>query len=118
MGDFKKLKVWQEAKNLAVEIYKISNKGEFKQDFGLKDQIRRSAVSIASNIAEGEESQTPKQGIRYFYIAKASTAETITQTIIAYEVGYIDEIKHEKIVDKGRKISSMLHKLIEVRSKW
>jgi four helix bundle protein len=56
MGDFRKLEVWQLAKNLTVDIYKLTNEGEFKKDFGLRDQIRRACVSIVSNISEGDES--------------------------------------------------------------
>ncbi len=52
MGNFKKLQVWQKAKDIAVEIYKLTDKNEFRKDYGLKDQIRRAYVSIASNIAE------------------------------------------------------------------
>ena len=53
MGGFKDLKVWQQAKMLAVKIYKITNEGPFQRDFGFKDQIRRAAISVPSNIAEG-----------------------------------------------------------------
>ena len=52
---FKKLKVWQQSMNLAIEIYRVTNQGQFKRDFSLRDQARRSAVSIPSNIAEGDE---------------------------------------------------------------
>ena len=54
MGDFKKLQVWQKAKEAAVKIYKITNVGKFDRDFRFKDQIRAAAVSVPSNIAEGE----------------------------------------------------------------
>ena len=55
MGRFQDLKVWQRAKDLAVYIYKITAYGKFVKDYGLRDQIRRAAVSISSNIAEGDE---------------------------------------------------------------
>ena len=58
MGNFRKLRVWQLSKDLAVNIYKITQKQPFTKDYGLKDQIQRSAVSIPSNIAEGDESGT------------------------------------------------------------
>ena len=64
MGKFRKLKVWQRGKDLAVSIYKTTGGGPFAKDFGLRDQIRRAAVSIPSNIAEGDELGTDKQGIR------------------------------------------------------
>lgn len=63
MGNFKELKVWQEAKTLAVDVYKVTNQKDFGHDYSLVDQIRKSAVSIASNIAEGDEKNTNKEAI-------------------------------------------------------
>jgi len=116
MGDFRKLEVWQLAKDLAVDIYKVTNKGVFSKDFGLRDQIRRAAVSIPSNIAEGDESGTNKQSIRYFNIAKGSSAEVITQTIIASEIDYINIEEKEKIIAQCELISKKLYSLINYRS--
>ena len=62
-----------------------------KPDYGLRDQIRRAAVSIPSNISEGDELDTNKQAVKFFYIAKGSSAEVLTQAIIALEIGYIDK---------------------------
>ncbi len=117
MGDFRKLKVWNEAKDLAIRIYQLSQIGDFSKDFGLRDQLRRSAVSIPSNIAEGDELQTNKQSINYFYHAKASTAELYTQLIIAFEIGYLNQSMFDELVDKCDKISAMLSKLIVARKK-
>jgi four helix bundle protein len=58
MGNFQKLRVWQIAKEIAVTIYRLTKSKEFSKDFGLKDQIQRSSVSIAGNIAEGDELRT------------------------------------------------------------
>ena len=116
MGDFQKLDVWQLAKDLAVYIYKVTNKGAFAKDYGLRDQIRRAAVSIPSNIAEGDESGTNKQSIRYFYIAKGSSAEVITQTIISSEIDYISNEEKEKIITQCELISKKLYSLIKYRS--
>jgi four helix bundle protein len=116
MGKFQKLRVWQVAKNIAVKIYKLTDSRSFSKDSGLKDQIQRASVSIASNIAEGDELGTNKQSIRHFFIAKGSTAELITQLIIANEIGYIEESIKSQIVDECDKISAMLSKLIAARS--
>jgi len=116
MGNFRKLRVWQSAKELAVKIYRITRTQAFSKDFGLKDQIQRSAVSIPSNIAEGDESGTNKISIRYFYTAKGSIAELQTQLIIAHEIGYIDNLIMVSLVDECDKISIMLNKIIKVRS--
>jgi len=116
MGNFQKLHVWQFAKDLTVKIYHLTRKEDFSKDYGLKDQIRRSSVSIPSNIAEGDESGTDKLSVRYFYIAKGSTAELMTQVIIANEIGYIDNSTKNELLDECDKISAMLSKLIRARS--
>lgn len=86
MGNFRKLRVWQIAEELAVKIYKLTSVSTLSNDFGLKDQIQRSAVSISANIAEGDELGTDKQSVRHFYIAKGSSAELQTLLIIAKEI--------------------------------
>ena len=116
-GGFKELNVWQKGKDLAVYIYKITNGGLFARDYGLRDQIRRAAVSIPSNIAKGDERETDKEAARYFYIAKGSSVEVLTQSIIAFEIGYIDEQTYKEIEKRCIEISSMLSKLISARAK-
>ena len=116
MGKFQNLIVWQNAKNVAVKIYRLTNSSTFSKDFGFKDQIQRASVSIVSNIAEGDELGSDKQSVRHFYIAKGSSAELITQLIIAYEIGYIEEIAKKEITDDCDKIMAMLSKLIKSRS--
>jgi len=115
MGNFKQLRVWQTAKELAVKVYKLTQNPHFKKDFGFKDQIQRAAVSISSNIAEGDELGTDKLSVRYFYIAKGSSAELMTQLLIANEIGYVDKSIAELLIDECDKISSMLTKLIKAR---
>jgi len=117
MGNFQKLRVWQLAKELAVKIYKLTQTTTFSKDYGLKDQIQRSAVSIPSNIAEGDDLETDKQSIKHFYIAKGSTAELLTQLIIAQEIGYLNVESSDSLVNDCRIISVMLTKLIQARSK-
>ena len=118
MGKFRELKVWQREKDLAVSIYKTTGGGPFAKDFGLRDQIRRAAVSIPSNIAEGDELGTDKQAIRYFYTAKGSSAEVLTQAIIALEIGYLAEDSFEHIEYECMSISSMLTRLIQARAEF
>jgi four helix bundle protein len=115
MGNFLKLRVWQLAKDLSVKIYTLTRNQKFKTDFGFKDQVQRSAVSIPSNIAEGDESGSDKLSIRHFYIAKGSAAELMTQLIIASEIGYIDDETKSKLCDDCDKISAMLTNLIKAR---
>ena len=117
MGNFKKLNVWLKAKDLAVKVYKMTNSSHFRKDFGLKDQIRRSAVSIPSNIAEGENLDTDKQSIRHFYIARGSTGELRTQLIISMEIGYIGSDEFAELENSCDEISAMLTAIIKFRSR-
>jgi len=118
MGNFKQLIIWQESKDLAVTIYKLSNEGKLSKDFGLRDQIRRAAVSISSNIAEGEEAGFDKQSIKYMHIAKASLAELFTQIQIAYAIGYLDKLDYEDIIETIEKILKQIKSLIKHRQQF
>jgi four helix bundle protein len=117
MGKFQDLKVWQRAKDLAVYIYKLTGKGDFTKDFSLKDQIRKAAVSMPSNIAEGNDLRTDKQAVNYFYIARGSSAEVLTQAIISLEINYIGKNDFDHIENECKAISGMLTRLIKARSK-
>ena len=116
MGNFQKLRVWQHAKELAIEIYKVTSISTISKDYGLKDQIQRSAVSISANIAEGDELGTNRQSIKHFYIAKGSSAELQTLLIIAKEINYIESELMENLVNECKIISVMLSKIISIRS--
>jgi four helix bundle protein len=113
---FKELKVWEKAKDLAVHIYKATNSGSFIRDFGLRDQMRRAAISIASNIAEGDERDTDRDSVRFLYIAKGSLAELLTQIEISREIGYITNEEYKYICEECEAIGRMLGKLIKFRS--
>lgn len=117
MGNFRELKIWQEGKNLAVDIYKITGNGKFDKDYGLKDQIRRATVSISSNIAEGDERNSNKEAIRFLYIANGSLAEVITQLHIAFEIGYIDKDIFDSLCLRLETLSKQIKSLINYRSK-
>ena len=116
MGNFQGLKVWERAKELAVFLYKLTAQGEWKKDYGLRDQIRRAVISIPSNIAEGDELDTDRQAIKHFYIAKGSSGEVRTQAIIAHEIGYLNKEQFDHVEEECRAISSMLTKLIRSRT--
>lgn len=112
---FKELVVWQKAKDLAVRIYQVSEEGAIGRDFGLRDQIRRSAVSIASNLAEGDERDTDKEAIRFFYIAKGSLAELRTQIQIACEAGHFKKDMYDALEAECETVGRMIGGLIKVR---
>lgn len=107
--------VWQLARNLAVEVYQTTRAEKLSKDYGLKDQIQRSAVSIASNIAEGEQMGSNRFAVRYFYISRGSVAELLTQLYIAKDIGYIDNELFASLSEKCNRISAMLMNLIKSR---
>ena len=88
---FEDLIAWQKARQLTVEIHRITAQGEFAKDFGLRNQIRRAAVSVMSNIAEGFERGSRGEFHQFLVIAKASCAEVRSQLYVAQDVGYIDQ---------------------------
>ncbi len=115
MGNFRTLRVWNEGIELAENIYNLTGRGAFSKDFGLSRQIQKAAVSIASNIAEGDERGTNKESIYFFNVAKGSAAEVITQLHIAHRIGYIDKETLENMESKTEKIRASLKKLIQAR---
>ncbi|HWA88134.1 MAG TPA: four helix bundle protein [Opitutus sp.] len=118
MGEsgYRELRVWQLGKELAVEIYRATAAGPLARDFGLRDQLRRAAVSIPSNIAEGDERDTNKDSVRFLYIAKGSLAELRTQLEIARDVGALAAEIHTALEAKCAELGRMLGALIKVRS--
>jgi len=119
MGNFRELKVWQLSKEIAVEIYKIIEVNQkLKKDYNLKDQLTRSAVSVPSNIAEGDELGTIKQAIKHFHIAKGSCAELITQLEIAKEIKFIETKTADDLINKSQIVSTMIRNLIKARSNF
>jgi len=109
-SSFEDVEVWQRACRLAVRVYE-----ELKicKDFGLKDQMTRAAVSIASNIAEGAERDTAVEFMRFLHIAKASAAELRTQVYIACKIGLIQEPIQKELTSELKSLSSMIHGLIK-----
>ncbi|GJQ27486.1 MAG: hypothetical protein HBSAPP02_25180 [Phycisphaerae bacterium] len=116
MGDkvrnFEDLAVYQNARTQANEIYRLTREGTFSRDFGLVDQIRRAAVSVISNIAEGYERGSNAELVQYLYIAKGSCGEVRAQLMIACDQHYIDQATHDRLKDNSRRISAMLANLI------
>lgn len=108
---FEDLKIWQDGIELVVEVY---SKLKDCKDFGLRDQMQRSAVSIPSNIAEGFDRKSNKEFVRFLRIAKASCAELRTQLIIAKRISLFDS---EILIDNSRRLSAMIQKMITYREK-
>lgn len=108
---FEDLIVWQKAMNLAEEIYRVTKQGEFVKDWGLRDQVRKAAVSIPSNIAEGYERQTTQEYIRFLTIAKGSAGEVRAQLILVGRLEYLTPIEASALVEACQEISRMLEGL-------
>jgi four helix bundle protein len=113
---FKSLLVWQKAQALAVDIYRLSKGDGVAREYALADQMRRAAISIPSNIAEGDERDTDKDAVRFLYIAKGSVAELRTQLDLANKVGLLSDTSFTLYDQQAEEIARMLRGLIKARS--
>ena len=111
MRSHRDLKVWQRALAFAVQIYRVTEAFPSKEIYSLTDQIRRAAVSIPANIAEGHGYSTDKAFARHLDIALGSAAELDTHLQIALEVGYLSEARHQALQEELTTIAKMLHAL-------
>ncbi len=112
-NSFEEIQAWQKARELNFEIYEISSNGLFNKDYDLKGQIRRSCISISSNIAEGFERETVKEFIRFLYVAKASAGEFRSQLYLAKDLGYLKNEDFERLYLKVGEISKMISGLLK-----
>jgi len=108
---FEDLVAWQKARALTADIYRISSSDRFARDFALRDQIRRSAISVPSNIAEGFERWSLGEFHRFLTYAKGSCGELKTQLYIAGDVGYLDEKTLEPLLKQAQSVSEIVGKL-------
>lgn len=111
----KNLKVWQDSIDLVKCIYSVTTRFPKEELYGLVMQLRRTAVSIPSNIAEGAARSSNKEFIHFLYISLGSIAELDTQLLIAEEVGFLEFDDHQKILEKTDQIGKMLSGLISYR---
>jgi len=105
---FEDVIAWQKARELVKMVYEMTREGDFAKDFSLKDQIRRAAVSIMSNIAEGFSRQTDKEFIQFLYIAKGSVSETQSQLYVARDLGYIEIEEFNKVYETASEIARLI----------
>ena len=110
MWTIEELQIWKDSVNLAKSIYiMVLNNKKLKQDYGLRDQIQRCAVSIASNIAEWYNRWSDKEFLRFLYISRWSIWELKTQLLICKEIWYIWETELDWILPEITKIHKMLN---------
>jgi four helix bundle protein len=108
MKSFKELNVWQKGIELVEMIYKITASFPEEEKYGLSAQMRRAAVSIPSNIAEGHLRKTAKDFKQFLSIARGSCAELETQIIISYKLGFIQEDNFSDLSSRIEELSKML----------
>ena len=105
---FEDIEAWQRARQLVQAIYEISSLGDFAKDFGLKEQIRRAAVSVMSNIAEGFERGGDKEFLQFLALAKASGGEVRSRLYVALDQNYLDEAQFRSISEQAIQISQLI----------
>jgi len=105
---FEDTELWQSARLLVREVYAVSRNHQFSADYILRDQIRRAAVSIASNIAEGFDSQSNAVICRYLASARGSASEVRAQLYMALDFCYISKTEFEKLVPTCESVSRQL----------
>lgn len=112
---FDKLLVWQRAHSLVLKIYEVTNSFPKEEIWGLTSQIRRSAVSVPSNIVEGKARGSRKDFKRFLLIARGSLEEVKYQSLLAKELKYMNDEQYEEITvmieDVGRLLGGMIRKV-------
>lgn len=112
LRSFKDLKVWQEAHSLTITIYEVTKPFPKEEVFGLTNQIRRAAVSIPSNIAEGFNRISQKEKVQFYSIALGSLAEVQSQIMVAHDVGYLNSSFFAKIEGQITVVQKLLNALV------
>jgi len=109
---FEEMPIWQQSRSIAKQVYELTCEGKFAKDFGLRDQLQRSAVSVMSNIAEGFERTSKKEFANFVNITKGSLGEARSQITIACDIGYIEESQRlnlaEQMTSLGKEIGGFM----------
>jgi four helix bundle protein len=110
---FEDLLVWQKGIALVKDIYLVTDEGNLRRDFGLKDQLRKAAVSIPTNIAEGFERSSRKEYLYFLNVAKGSAGEVRSLCRVAFDVGYLEESRYQELRQLAVVISRCLFRQIQ-----
>lgn len=110
---FEDIRSWRKSRELTKQIYVITSQGNFKRDFGLRDQIRKASVSIVSNIAEGFERGGDQEFLQFLAVAKGSCGEVRAQLYIALDQGYLQREDFETLSTLTTEISGLLSGLMK-----
>ena len=111
--NFEDLEIWKDARRLTKAIYRMTKDGGFAKDFALRDQIRRAAVSVMSNIAEGFERGGNQEFIQFLHVAKASCGEVRSHLYVALDQSYVDQKDCDAASQSFRRLSIMISNLID-----
>jgi len=117
MDDFRNLRVWNEAMDLTKQVYQITKDFPHEETFGLKNQMRRCAVSIPSNIAEGYGRGSDAELIHFLYISRGSAYELDTQLELSTALAYICVEESEKLTRRCKDVAKMITSLIFFRNR-
>ena len=109
---FRSLTTWQKAYVLALEIYRITKNFPKQEQYALTSQIRRAAISVSANIAEGYERQHRKEYIQFLMIAKGSLGEVETYLLFSKDLGYLTAEKYKAVNSKRQEVARLLKGLI------
>lgn len=104
---FEEIEAWKKAYGLTLDVYRLTNEGEFSRDFGLRDQIRRSSVYIMANIAEGHGRKSNTEFANFLNVARGSAQETQSHLYLAKGLAYIGEGDFERLYSELTQISKM-----------
>lgn len=113
MQDFRKLKVWEKSHQLTLSIYKTTQYFPKEELYGINSQLRRSAASIATNIAEGCGRSGDNEFAHFITIAIGSASETEYHLILAHDIGYTDKDTYEKLIEQTNSVKKMLISLLK-----
>lgn len=117
MYDFKDLDVWREAKKLVVDVYKLTEQFPKHELWGLTNQMRRAAVSIPSNIAEGMGRRTNKDKVQFLYVSRGSLFELETQIHIAKDLSFLSDVGFNEVIPQIIKSRQLINGYINYLGK-
>lgn len=106
---FEEINAWKKARGLVRDIYEVSSSGDFADDWSLKDQIRRAAISVMSNIAEGYGRDSDKEFSRFLNIALGSVTEVKSQLYVARDLGYLEDNEFKTLYKQAEEVAKLTH---------
>ena len=110
---FEDLECWQQARKIVNRVYRVCRVGEFRRDYGLVDQMKRAALSIMANIAEGFSRKGNKEFIQFLFIAKSSAAELQSHLYVGLDQGYIHQPQFDELYEGADKVQRQISNFIK-----